>query len=408
MLVKSWAGLAADSDIFDILVMAEVVDKNNSWPEFEDTLTEVVRGSATGVAIFRVDSKAIEGDRDKELIGKILEDLGKETKIDNNLVNKFKKVFTDQSGAIGADVSQAWSKPQEVQVKYTKVEFNVTVSSHKDHFSMQYMSFVKGAAVENGVGADVRGEQVVVRVDLWEDRDRRFHAGGATITECASELKDGSGGEIVKLLKAHHALLVSMDCRWPIDVGIFTALAGDAGQRRYHSKIWSLLPTEAKSVVVKACLSQLRALAESELVTYCGKALVNQLDTIIGWVSTAAQTRMIKLGLADGTLLRTAALRLAFFVREPMAGGKGAAAGKGAIRTIIGKLKADSEKGAAITLKMCENVQVDRYLLSEDDSKLVEKWTDNHLARPLPEFGSSSSSSAHRAKAARKAVATKK
>ena len=93
---------------------------------------------------------------------------------------------------------------------------------------------------------------------------------------------------------------------------------------------------------------------------------------------------MVKLGSCDGPLLQVAAIRMGCFLREKNPDGT-VVTSMEAVTVIMKRLGDIRSKNLPITLDMCRDVQIFRYLLSDADCKLVDSWTEKHLARPLAE-----------------------
>ena len=163
--------------------------------------------------------------------------------MDQKLFKDSKAEFAVEVSNLGSTASEVWPKSREVSIAYRGVVVPVVVSSHNEHFAMQFMAYVKGVAVLNGQSSPMFSENKLVpqtpknEVKVDDAFLEEAIIARSSVTDLAIELEQATGDDIVKLLRTHYAVLVAMDGRFAIEIGFFTSMAGEAGQKRYHEKI---------------------------------------------------------------------------------------------------------------------------------------------------------------------------
>lgn len=398
LLVRGFASMVVDTKRFEDLVWQEKTE-NNSWLPFEKSLQAVVAESRTGSMIFKGAAKAIEACRVLAIVEGCLKELKKQKSISADTVKEAKTAFAKKVEELGASPTEVWQRSREVSITYRGISIKVVVSSHMEHWHMQIMSYLKGTAVasehlpslfaEDKLVAEQTATDVAVADGLLE----AAMVARSAAQESAVELEQATGDDVVKVLRSQHAVLLSMDPTWEIELAFFVSLSGENGQKQYHNRILSCLPTAAKGMDLKTSLNRLKALRSSEMSTYCGRGLVNQLNTIIDWVTTASQSRMVKLGSGDTPLLKAAGQQMANFVRETTgADNKKVVVGAEAAKLMLKRLQEKASNNEAITLDMCKTLQVFKYLLKENEVKVLDGFAEKTLARPVSQLPSSSSS----------------
>lgn len=388
VLHEGIVGLVANIVAFSKCLMCK-----SEWIEVAQELLEVVGSCGLGRVVFGPAAEALKHHRVQLTILETLKELGQTSEIiTKSSLKDAKTTWVDSVKAHGIDPHENFPK-RSVQVCYRGFLFDLPVNSWMEFFNLNCSAFIKGIGVERGLL-----EPMFVEIGLLGKRDdlQKLQVAPellvevATARAAASRLLDTSEDlccdEVAKVITAKRLLLLSIDPAFKLEEGLWTALRGDIGIKLLQGRILDCLPKQDSLMSIEASIGLLEALAKAQVLSFCGRGISGQYDTVQTWLQTMRNGRCPVFGSGtEAGFMQQVQNRLNWFCIWRSSAGSSAPAqvlyGKDAVLQLVEELeiKAKDTK-VKLALPDVRPLHIFAWLLTEVQKDLVQRWTDGILS----------------------------